>query len=405
MSCQSEPNANPMSLNLKPGQILQSSIYQPAQPSHFPLEFTQGAFPPNHDIRPTRRPVEQTIAEYDTVATRSPLRRNQTVSVPSSVRGTPEQSYHASHPVASEAQEYQHPYHPDVRRPNPPPSFPDTSQHTRPPLQIAPVASISPPETPPTPDLDQRFMRTLYLANPDEAPGTHDHRPVEPRLPPASETIHPSTGRRSERSSRTHHDGFYGSQPSLGATRAYTDSEGRSRSPRSTPPGKATASDNDSPRRFEPPSQTVAAMSAQYVGQAPSASSSSSRTSSNLAPRHVPKRLVMPSPLSSATESAPPSAPPTVPSAAASSRLSDGRSGQLLRKRASSAAMLPRPQRSQTLPPQTVNRGVFSLFKFGKGSKPTVREVRVTEPPKAGMQQLRVPTREEPRNRKLSKRK
>jgi len=96
-----------------------------------------------------------------------------------------------------------------------------------------------------------------------------------------------------------------------------------------------------------------------------------------------------------------------MPSVAASSRLSDGRSGHVLRKRASSAVVPPRPQRTQTLPPQTVNRGVFSFFKFGKGSKPTVREVRVTEPPRAGMgengQQLRVPTREEPR--KLSKRK
>jgi hypothetical protein len=56
---------------------------------------------------------------------------------------------------------------------------------------------------------------------------------------------------------------------------------------------------------------------------------------------------------------------------------------------------------------ETVNRGVFSFFRFGKGSKPTVREVRVTEPPKAFAMgekgQIRVRTREEPR--KLSKRK
>lgn len=400
---QSEPNANPMSLNLQPGQILQSSIYQPTQPSHFPPEFTQGALPPNHSIHPTHRPVEQTMAQYDTVATGSPLRRNQTLPAPSSVRGPPEQPYLVSPPVASEAQEYQRPYHtdPNLRRSNPPPSFPEASQHTRPPLQIAPVASVYPPEAPPTPDLDQRFMRTLYLANPDEASGTRAQRPHEPRLPSAPEAIHPSTGRRSERSSRTHHDSFYGGQPLLAITRAPTDSEGRSRGSRSAPPSRATAS--DSPPRFEPPSQTVAAMKAQYAGQAASVSSSSSRTSSSLAPRHVPKRLVMPSPLSSATENG----LSMVPSGAASSRLSDGRSGQVLRKRASSAAMPPRPQRSQTLPPQTVNtRGVFSFFKFGKGSKPTVREVRVTEPPRAGMgekgQQLRVPTREEPR--KLSKR-
>jgi len=129
-----------------------------------------------------------------------------------------------------------------------------------------------------------------------------------------------------------------------------------------------------------------------YVGQAASVSSSSSRTSSNLGPRHVPKRLVMPSPLANATESAPPN---------------DGRRGQVLRKRATSANMS-RPERPQSMPSsQAMNRGVFSFFRFGKGSKPTVREVRVTEPPKAfGMGekgQVRVRTREEPR--KLSKRK
>jgi hypothetical protein len=397
-----------MSLNLQPGQILQSSIYQPTQPTHFPAEFSQSTFMQNHhDIRPTRR-----TAEYET-----PLRRNQTLPVPSLARGPTEQSY-VSHPVSSEVQEYQRPYPTDSNvHPNPPPSllvdgqngvpdhspsrrrisggdhdttrYPphaDMSHGTRPPLQIAPVMSVTRSDAPPTPDLDQRFMRTLYLTNPDGASGA--------LLPPGPETIHPPTERRSERSSRGHHNSFYGGQPLHATTRGRTYSEGRSRGQRNSPPSKAH--DQDEPRRFEPPSQTLATMKGQYVGQAPSVSSSSSRTSSSLAPRHVPKRLVMPSPLANATESA----PSMVLSTAASSRPSDGRPGHVLRKRTTSMDMR-RPQRAQT-----VGRGAFSFFRFGKGSKPMVREVRVTEPPKVGMSekgQVRVRTREEPR--KLSKRK
>jgi hypothetical protein len=181
-------------------------------------------------------------------------------------------------------------------------------------------------------------------------------------------------------------------------TRSRTYSEGRSRGQRNSPPSKAY--DQDEPRRFEPPSQTLAGMKSQFVGQAPSVSSSSSRTSSSLAPRHVPKRLVMPSPLANATESAPSMALSTT----ASLRPTDGRPGHVLRKRTTSMDMR-RPQRAQTLSEQTVGRGAFSFFRFGKGSKPMVREVRVTEPPKVGMSekgQARVRTREEPR--KLSKR-
>jgi hypothetical protein len=413
-----------MSLNLQPGQILQSSIYQPTQPTHFPAEFSQGTFMPNHhDIRPTRRPVGPMAAEYET-----PLHRNQTLPVPSSARGPTEQSYHVSQPVASEVQEYhQRPYPTDsnVHQPISPvdgqngvpnhspsrrrisggdhdttryPLHTDMSHDTRPPLQIAPVMSVTPPDAPPTPDLDQRLMRTLYLTNPDGASGAVDHRPHASHLPPAPETIHPSTERQSERSSRGYHNSFHGGQPSHATTRSRTYSEGRSRGQRNSPPSKAY--DQDEPRRFEPPSQTLAGMKSQFVGQAPSVSSSSSRTSSSLAPRHVPKRLVMPSPLANATESAPSMALSTT----ASLRPTDGRPGHVLRKRTTSMDMR-RPQRAQTLSEQTVGRGAFSFFRFGKGSKPMVREVRVTEPPKVGMSekgQARVRTREEPR--KLSKR-
>jgi hypothetical protein len=64
-----------------------------------------------------------------------------------------------------------------------------------------------------------------------------------------------------------------------------------------------------------------------------------------------------------------------------------------------------RPQRTQSFPQQTVKSGIFSMFRFGKGSKPVVREVRMMEQPKVGkgeQGQPRVRIREEPR--KLSKR-
>jgi len=111
----------------------------------------------------------------------------------------------------------------------------------------------------------------------------------------------------------------------------------------------------------------------------------------------------MPTPLANGTESAPQTAPP----AAAISRGNAGRpgQGQVLRKR-NSRVETHRPQRPQSLPPQTVKGGILSFFKFGKGPKPTVREVRFLEPSKVGMNEKgeqRGRTREEPR--KLSKRK
>jgi len=112
----------------------------------------------------------------------------------------------------------------------------------------------------------------------------------------------------------------------------------------------------------------------------------------------------MPTPLASAAESA----PPTAASAVAISRGNAGRpgqgQGQVLRKR-NSRVETNRPQRPQSMPPQTVKGGIFSFLKFGKGSKPMVREVRFSEPPKVGMNEKSEPrgrTREEPR--KLSKR-
>jgi hypothetical protein len=109
----------------------------------------------------------------------------------------------------------------------------------------------------------------------------------------------------------------------------------------------------------------------------------------------------MPTPLSSTA--------PTVwsegsgPSTTVSSRTNGGR---VLRKRSVSGLMSrPKPAEAPA-PSETVNRGVLSFLGFGKGSKPMVREVRVIEPTKRGMnekQELRVRSHEEPR--KLSKRK
>jgi hypothetical protein len=440
-----------MSLNLQPGQILSNSIYQPTQPSHFPPEFSRGAHPPSHGIRAPRGPVELTTAGHETATTGPPLRRNQTLPAASLAYSPPGQSYQVSPPVTSEVIPYQRPYPTDsnVHQPNPPPyrpvdsvpsrssgrrrtsqmsrhpselpyasppshSYPsqsagvdyDTTRHspyvntsnTGPPSQIAPVPSIAPPETPTTPVLEQRFSHTLYLTNPDETTGTFDHRTHGPPLPTAPEMVHPSGERRSDRPRRSHHASLYGGQPTAGTR--LTDSENRRRSaPRGSPPNAAPTSEQDSPRRYELPSQTVAAINAQYVGKAPS-TSSSSRTSSSLAPRHVPKRLVMPTPLARTAES--PS--PMPPAAAAFSRANTGRPGQVLRKRDPRGSMH-QPQRTQSFPPQTVKSGIFSMFKFGKGSKSVVREVRMMEQPKVEMSekgQRRVRIREEPR--KLSKR-
>jgi hypothetical protein len=128
------------------------------------------------------------------------------------------------------------------------------------------------------------------------------------------------------------------------------------------------------------------------------ASVTSGSSSSSLAPRHVPRRLVMPTPLATTAEN---TGRPRVSSRANGG--DPGRPAQLLRKR-SAPAVVPPPQRPSK-PPQTVNRGVLSFFGFGKDSKPTVHQVRVTEPSRhviSEKQQIRVRTHDEPR--KLSKR-
>ena len=440
-----------MSLNLQPGQILPNSIYQPTQPSHSPPEFSRGAHPPSHGSRTPRGPVEPGHG-HETATAGPPLRRNQTLPATGLAQSPPGHSYQVSPHVTSEVLPYQRPYPTDsnVHQPNPPPPRPvdsvpsrssgrrrtsqmsrhpselpyasppsyshpsqstgvdydntryspyaDTSHNTGPPSQIAPVVSIAPPSAPATP-IEHRFSHTLYLTNPDETTGASGHHTHGPPLPTAHEMVHPSGERRSERPRRSHHASLYGGQPSPAGTRL-TDSENRRRSaPRGSPPNTTTTPEQDSPRRFEPPSQTIAAINAQYVGTAPS-TSSSSRTSSSLAPRHVPKRLVMPTPLANTAET--PSTPP--PAAAFSRANTTGRPGQVLRKRDPRGSMH-RPQRTQSFPQQTVKSGIFSMFRFGKGSKPVVREVRMMEQPKVGkgeQGQPRVRIREEPR--KLSKR-
>lgn len=428
-----------MSLNLQPGQILPNSIYQPTQPSHFPVEFSRGVHP-SRDIRAPRGPVEITSAGHDIATDKTPLRRNQTLPAANLARSPPEQSYQLP-PVTSEVPPYQRPYPTDSNvhhHSSPPASLPvdsvpsrssgrrQTSRHpseppyaplpshshrsqptgvdhattrrshnTGSPPQITPVPSTAPPEAPPTPNLEQHFSRTLYLTNPDETTG---HRLQGPPLPTAPEMIYPSGEQRPERPRRSYHGSLYGAQPPLAATRP-TESECRRKSaPRGSPPDTATTSEQDSPRRYEPPSQTIASINAQFAGRASSATSSSSRTSSSLAPRHVPKRLVMPTPLANSIEGA----SLTAPSAATFSRPISGRPGHVLRKRNPRGDL--RPQRTHSFPQQTVKGGLFSLFKFGKGSKPVVREVRMTERPRSGMnekEQHRVRTREEPR--KLNK--
>ena len=424
-----------MSLNLKPGQILQGSIYQPMRPSRYPIERSLATYPPDHYIHPSHAPAELSGVEFDAASVRSPLRRIQTLPVASSARGPLEQSPHIPHSVRPEAQTYKPPYpmDPSIYQPQPPPLASQNSAHQpqmsrsrhtsetpsnpMPPqpypqrtesdhgvrrrstyadpihnIQFssapASTASAIPTEAPPSPDLDQRLSRTLYLTNPDQTADTPNHR--SRALPSAPEVIYPSRELRSEPPSRVRADSFYGVQP----PRAPAPTEISRRSPpRNSPPASSTASQQETPRRYEPPSQALAAM---RVGNPASVTSGSS---SSPAPRHVPKRLVMPTPLATAVEN---TGRPRV-----SSRVNDGgpgRPAQLLRKR-SVSGVAPLPQR-HFKPPQTESRGMLSFFGFGKGSKPTVHQVRVTEPSKhmiSEVHQLQV--RGHPESRKLSKRK
>lgn len=425
-----------MALNLKPGQILQSSIYQPTRVPHYPLESAPPTYPPEHYIHASHPPTE---VDYDAASVGSPLRRNQTLPVTSSARAPLEQSHHIPHPVRSEDQTYKRPYPVDPSIYPPPPSESQNSAHQPQmpprytseapfnpmPLQssqrtgsdhavrrrashIDPVHNIQPSSEaassasafrPPSPDLDQHFSRTLYLTNPDQTQDTPHHGPRG--LPSAPEVIYPSPEPHPKRSSRGRAESSYGDQAQPPRAPAPTETNRRS-PPRGSPPMSSTPPHQEKSRRYEPPSQTMASLRVPVPGPPASVTSaSSSRTSSSLAPRHVPKRLVMPTPLADATAE-PPRRPP------ASSRVSsDGdprRPPQLLRRRSVPGA-LPPPHSSK--PPQTVSRGVLSFFGFGKGSKPTIHEVRVTEPSKHIIsekpQQLRVRAQQEPR--KLSKRK
>ncbi|KAH8997222.1 hypothetical protein EDB92DRAFT_1392298 [Lactarius akahatsu] len=123
-SIQSQPNANPMSLNLKPGQILQSSIYQPMRPPQHPLETAPATYPPDHYIPPSHVPTERSKIDYDAASVRSPLRRNQTLPVTNPARVPLEQSHHTPHPMRHEAQAHKRPYpmDPNIYQPQPPPS-------------------------------------------------------------------------------------------------------------------------------------------------------------------------------------------------------------------------------------------------------------------------------------------
>ena len=424
-----------MALNLKPGQILQSSIYQPPRAPQYPLESAPPTYSPEHHIHTSHHPP--TEVDYDATSVGSPLRRIQTLPVTSSARAPLEQSHHIPHSVRSEDQSYKRPYpvDPSIYPPSPSENQNNSHQPQMPrytsevpfnpmPLQpsqrtgsdhaarrrashIDPVHNIQPSSEaassasafpPPSPDLDQHFSRTLYLTNPDQTQATPNHHPRG--LPSAPEVIYPSPEPRSERSSRGRAESSYGDQAQPPHAPASTETSRRS-SPRGSPPASSTPPRQEKSRRYEPPSQTMAALRVPVPGHPASVTSaSSSRTSSSLAPRHVPKRLVMPTPLAAPADN--PRRPP------ASSRVSsDGdprRPPQMLRRRSMPGA-LPPPRPSK--PPQTVSRGVLSFFGFGKGSKPTVHEVRVTEPSKHVInekhQQLRVRAQQEPR--KLSKRK
>ncbi|KAI0275153.1 hypothetical protein BC834DRAFT_34122 [Gloeopeniophorella convolvens] len=452
-----------MSLNLQPGQILQSSIYQPIRAPPFPLERAPATYPPDRYTRSTRMPPSRPTADYDPTDSGSPPRRNQTLSALNPAREPPEQSYHAPPPARPEAHAYQHRSHPagsDIYQPQPPlrpstdsqhniaPPRPDQrrmsqmsrypqeapshsvsvnsapaqpSEPSRMPTRHSPrvdtfydtgvssqpviVAPPAPLEPPPTPDIDQRLSRTLYLTNPDvPRPDTPEYFSHVPPVIPTSGRMRASRDQRHP--PQTQVDSFYGVQPQpqpLSAPPAAQ--EGRRHSPpRASPPAASTPPRQGSPRRYEPPSQTLATINGQRSAGPPSVMSapSSTLTTSSLAPRHIPKRLVMPTPLAATAENTPPHVPsppptrragpsPVPPPAPAPARANAGdprRPGHLLRKRSAPGGM--QAPRRIPEPPRTETRGVLAFFGFGKSSKaPVVRQVRVAEPPAPPRREMR----------------
>src|SRR6266404_7142833 len=112
-----------MALNLKPGQILQGSIYQPVQPSHYPLESVLATYPPDHYVHSSHVPTELSRVDYDAASAKSTLHRNQTLPVPTSARVPPEQFHHITRHVRPEEQTHRRPY----------PMDPSIYQHHQPP--------------------------------------------------------------------------------------------------------------------------------------------------------------------------------------------------------------------------------------------------------------------------------
>ncbi|KAH9065671.1 hypothetical protein EDB87DRAFT_871482 [Lactarius vividus] len=226
------------------------------RPPQYPLESAPATYPPDHYIPPSHVPTERSKVDYDAASARSPLRRNQTLPVTNPARGPLEQSHHTQHPLRHEAQAHKRPYpmDPSLYQPQPPPSTgsqnsshqshmskytSETPSNPMPPYPYpqrigsdqdarrrssyngpvpntqlsseAPTAFASPSEVPPSPDLDQRLSRTLYLTNPDHGPDSPNHR--SRALPLAPEVIYPSRELRSEPSSQSHVDSFYGREP------------------------------------------------------------------------------------------------------------------------------------------------------------------------------------------------
>ncbi|KAI0066484.1 hypothetical protein BV25DRAFT_1390964 [Artomyces pyxidatus] len=432
-----------MSLNLKPGQILQGSIYQPPPPPHrppFPLERAAATYPPDHYLRPPHANMYSVPGgEGDPTAGGSPLRRNQTLPAPAQGRYTPGPAYHIPPPTPQvQPMSERRPHEPPVSQrgshrgytdeprgrqllPDQEPPHSHHRGHRDPPalarngtepypnrgrrdsrLEPAPQPTSSQSQLPPQiqPQTSHREERRpspfrpeqLYeIHTPPERDTPPDSRPDSffAGPPPPSSRPPQQTSRHSPPSSR----------PPPAASRP-PPSQHTPTPPRST--AQAPPQDQQA-RRYEPPSQTLASMQNQPPSpdiHLPPPSIMSSSTQSGLAPSHVPRRLVMPTPLAPSPERNAPSDPRARPQPDNRIRFTDNARGNGAQHqhhpkastipmqqagarnmlRKRSATVAPPLHAPVSAPAPVQSGGLLAFFGLGKGSKPQVREMRIPEP-------------------------
>ncbi|KAA1468070.1 hypothetical protein DENSPDRAFT_367961 [Dentipellis sp. KUC8613] len=367
-----DPSYNQLSLNLKPGQILPRTFYQPSPPQvpiqlsspQFPLQRAPATYPPEHHHRQqVPDPYMAVNAHLYPAGGHPPHHRHPTMPVPTSRPDLP-RAYRVPPPTPEG--------HGSRSRP--------TSYFESQPVATSPVQMPSPDSVPFfAPPPPQRPPRQ-DAANLSQTPVSPPHSlPSESRPPvPLSVPQRPSPNQPPPTSSRQR------------VTSAPPPP--RNRRPQPPPPPPPPPPEAPSSRRYVPPSQALAGMQANSRPHGPPPDihlpppSVQSSSQSGLAPSHIPRRLVMPTPLASSPENTPHDprayAEPTnrsrhvnilpppeqhKPKASDIPMHKDG-AQNLLRKRSAPAA-----------PPS--HGGMLSFF-FGSGKKRHESMRQVREPPR-----------------------